>query len=52
MPNAKRWEYGVQYPNGYIDACGIGKEGKRIAKMRMSKGDKLKRRFVGRWKDE
>ena len=51
MPNKKRWEWGVRYPNGYVEVFGTGLSGKKQAKAAMAKGDKLQRRFVGRWRD-
>lgn len=46
MPS-KRWQYGVRYPNGTVEAF----PDKRSAKAYMLKGDKLVRRFVGKWRD-
>ena len=47
MPNKQRWEWGVRFQNGQVEVF----KTKREAKAYMIKGDRLVRRFVGRWKD-
>lgn len=48
MPNKKRWEYAIEFRGGMLsDPFASKKEAKR----HMITGDKLKRRFVGKWRD-